>query len=216
LLPALALLGGVAVSRALHLLVGKVRTLEIFVALALAATFGIGIIVSLTFDAPVWFGLSSEKAELQIYHTTEQRQAARLAEYIRAHTSSTNRVAVVGSEPQVYFLAHRLSATRYIYMYPLMEDQPYALKMQQETIADIEAAKPQYVIYANDELSWLPQPNCPLKIPDWWKNYWSENLELIETAAIKEGSETPLQAKNLDGTDKCLLLLKRKEIANLR
>lgn len=216
LLPALSLLAAVAVSRAVHLLAAKVRTLELFAALPLVATFGIAVIVSLTFDAPVWFGLNTEKAEMQVYHTTEQREAADLAKYLRDHAAKDARIAVIGSEPQIPFLAHRLSATGYIYMYPLMEDQPYAEKMQEEMIREIEKNRPDYVVYVNDDLSWLRKPNSLGKIDDWWKSYWQKNLELINTIPIEEwhgDTPDPVAAMNRAGDAKCLLLLKRKASA---
>jgi len=38
---------------------------------------------------------------------------------LRAHTAPTERIAVIGSEPQIYFFAQRHAATGYIYMYAL-------------------------------------------------------------------------------------------------
>ena len=50
--------------------------------------------------------------------------------------------------PEIYFLFRPASpATGYIYTYGLMEPQPYALKMQQEMIAEIEAAQPEYIVF---------------------------------------------------------------------
>ena len=46
-------------------------------------------------------------------------------------------MAVLGSEPEIYFLARRHSATGYIYTYGLMEAQPFARRMQDEMIREI-------------------------------------------------------------------------------
>lgn len=40
----------------------------------------------------------------------------------------------------------------------LMENQPYALKMQKEMIGEIEAAKPRYLVFVNIFTSWLAYP----------------------------------------------------------
>jgi len=45
---------------------------------------------------------------------------------------------VLGSEPQIYFYSGRRSATGYLYMYSLTEEQKYALRMQKEMIGEIE------------------------------------------------------------------------------
>jgi hypothetical protein len=100
-----------------------------------------------------------------------------------------------------------------------MEYQPYAEKMQREMMEEIEKNKPEYVIYANDDLSWLIRPNSKRMIFDWWKEYWTENLDLIETVNIDERREitsvdSSVELKpafNRDGSRKCLLLLKRKK-----
>jgi 4-amino-4-deoxy-L-arabinose transferase-like glycosyltransferase len=66
-------------------------------------------------------------------------------DYIRNHSEKDARVAVLGSEPEVYFYAQRHSATDYILTYALGENQPFALQMQNEMISEIEAAKPEYM-----------------------------------------------------------------------
>jgi hypothetical protein len=43
--------------------------------------------------------------------------------YIRDHTQSDDRIAVLGSEPEAYFYARRRAATKYIYTYPLLARQ---------------------------------------------------------------------------------------------
>ncbi len=64
-------------------------------------------------------------------------EAISAAAYIRSHTAPDTLIAVLGSEPEIYFYAHRRSATPYIYMYGLMEPQPYALKMQNDVVRDL-------------------------------------------------------------------------------
>ena len=62
----------------------------------------------------------------------------RIADYLREHTTPDDTIAVLGSEPEIYFYSHRHSATGYIYTYPLMEPQKYARQMQEEMIREIE------------------------------------------------------------------------------
>ena len=223
LLPALSLLTGLAVSRALHLL-RRDRTIELFLAVPILAGVGIAVIWSLAGNGAVWFTMTPQMAKRQVYNTTAHEEAANLAGYIKAKSAKNARIAVIGSEPEIYFLSHRRSATAYLYAFPLMENQPYAEKMQVEMIAQIETNKPEYVVYCNDDLSWLATPDSNRHVFDWWKKYWGENLELLETIPIKERhvvsmlEQTPelTQTNNADGSGKCLLLLKRKQTADLR
>jgi hypothetical protein len=65
-----------------------------------------------------------------------------VARYIRERTRPDERVAVIGSEPQIYFSSGRRSATGCIYTYRLMELQPDASAMQRQMIHEVEAVDP--------------------------------------------------------------------------
>jgi 4-amino-4-deoxy-L-arabinose transferase-like glycosyltransferase len=90
------------------------------------------------------------------YQTTKPFvESAVVADYLAKNTKKNERILVLGSEPQIYFYADRISASGHIYMYPLMEEQPYAEKMQQQLLQDIAAAKPAYLVLVDDLSSWL-------------------------------------------------------------
>ena len=141
-LPALAFLTGVAVSRALHLLKHD-QTIELFLALLILGLFVIAVGAALVGHGSVWLGMSESQAARSMFGSTLFTEAARAADYVKSHAQKGARVAVLGSEPEIYFVSRRHSASKYIYMYPLMEEQPYALKMQNEMIGEIERARPE-------------------------------------------------------------------------
>ena len=93
-------------------------------------------------------------------------------------------IAVIGSEPQICFYSDRRSATKYIYTYPLMEPQPYAMQMQEEMIAQIETANPEFVVFVNVPMSWLARPNSVKKIFEWCDSYSSAHYEVVGIADI--------------------------------
>ena len=94
-----------------------------------------------------------------------------IAEYIKSNSSSTDTIAIFGSEPQIFFYANRHSATSYIYMYPLMEPHPYALQMQEEMIQQIEAAEPRFLLFVKMYFSWALKPTSNTLIFDWFEQY---------------------------------------------
>jgi len=98
-------------------------------------------------------------------------EAEVVSKFIRANSPANARVAVLGSEPDIYFLSQRHSATGYIYMYPLMEHQPFAHRMQDEMIHEIEAVKPEYVVVALMDNSWFVSSDADKRIFDWWDGY---------------------------------------------
>jgi len=77
-----------------------------------------------------------------------------VADYLEANSSPQDQIAVLGSEPAIYFYSHRHSATGYIYTYALSEKQKYVAEMRQEMMAEVERAHPKFVVYADDGYSW--------------------------------------------------------------
>jgi len=227
LLPVMALLTGLAVSRAIRL-VKHDTTIELFLALPIFLLFGLGCLVSLGGNGATWFAMSPVEAAENIYHTTLFTEAQKLADSLRevgrgvptsspragstsaysAYSAVLPRIAVLGSEPEIYFYSHRRSATGYIYMYPLMETHPYAAKMQQELVNEIETNQPDYVVYVDFPISWLGRPESSRVFDHWWQNY-SANLELVQTIDIGPPADAPEPENPEDAVPRGHLLLYR-------
>ena len=119
--------------------------------------------------------LSPIEVSHTIYAGNPFPETIKVAEYVRDHTDSSDTIAVVGSEPQIYFYSHRHSATGYIYTYPLMEAQTYARQMQSEMIHEIESAEPKYLISVTIDVSWLHSPRSEKLIFEWAQRYIADN-----------------------------------------
>lgn len=118
-----------------------------------------------------FFSLNPAMACRYMYFPNPFPESIAIADYIRSRSAPDSTIAVLGSEPQIYFYAHRRSATSYIYTYSLMENHKYALTMQQEMIKDIERNKPDYLIYVKTPTSWLRKEESNMTLLDWFKNY---------------------------------------------
>jgi hypothetical protein len=95
-----------------------------------------------------------------------------------------------------------------------MEEHPYALKMQEDMIREIERARPECVIYIDDQFSWLPRRGSKQRIFDWWKAYWAANLDLVMTLEVEESQErgTDMDKSATDApTLKHILIFKRRQ-----
>jgi hypothetical protein len=167
LLPAAALLAGATVRHR-----------------AMYWVFGAALVVSLAMQSEFLLRLSPLGACRELYGRNPFPEAMQVADYIRAHSGENARIAVLGSEPEIYFYAHRHSATSYIYMYGLMEAQPYALLMQNEMIKEVEANAPQYVVQVSGNASWLQDQDSPARIFDWWYAYGARHYHLVGIADI--------------------------------
>jgi hypothetical protein len=170
LLPALVLLAGVAVSRGIHL-VRHEKSVEVLLALPILGMFVVGMVYAVVEHGAVWFDSSPEQACRRIYKGQFFAESVEVGRYLRDHSAEKARIAVLGSEPQIYFYARRHSATGYIYMYPLMEPHRYSVRMQAEMIGELEAARPEYVVFVSLEWSWGFRPTSERRLLDWWTGY---------------------------------------------
>jgi len=151
---------------------------------------------------PVWrqrelfFLWTPRRACQEIYTMNPFVESLVIADYLSRHTTPEQRVAVIGSEPQLYFYAKRLSATGYIYTFELMEPTPFALQMQQEMCREIEAAKPEFLVYIHVDSSWLAEPDSNHFIYHWAARYVEDNYRPVGLADIVSPTRTDYQWGN--------------------
>lgn len=151
LLPAAALLTGLAVSSAAETLAehGNRRLALIPVMIFLAA-FGWSVLS----QRILYFSLDPYTAINVTYGSNPFVAAWQTADYIRQSSSEKARIAVLGSEPEIYFYARRHSVTGYLYMYSLIVRQKYTARMQKEFINEVETNRPEYLVYVDVADSW--------------------------------------------------------------
>lgn len=104
----------------------------------------------------------------RIYGLNPFVESEAIGDFIRRNSDEGDKIAVIGSEPQIYFFAERESATGFIYMYPLMEDHEYNLEMQEQMINEIETSEPEVIVMVDITASWLKKPASPIRIFRWW------------------------------------------------
>jgi hypothetical protein len=189
LLPAVGLLAGVAIQaleRRFLRAAPKGRWLPL-VAVFIAA---IAIGHTLKLNRSAFFDLSPAELSRGLYGASPFPESLQIAEYIRENSSLDARVAVIGSEPQIYFYSGRRSATGHIYTYPLMEAQSLALDMQQEMIAEIERNGPEFFVYVNVGESWLARKDSHQLLFHWFHEYRKEHLELVGYLEVIDARNT--------------------------
>ncbi len=149
---------------------------------------------SLIQGSDIYFRLTPVQASRAIYGTSPFPEAVEIGRYLALHCAPNARVAVIGSEPEMFFYSHRRSATGYICTYPLVEPQPYAAVMQMEMIQEVEQSRPEYVVYVNVRNSWV-QSTAPISrtIFDWFERYQREQLQLVGLVEIPPDSPAHYQ-----------------------
>jgi hypothetical protein len=197
MLPAMALLAGCAVSGTNQLWkpradVSRIKDWPLWGYALLQMTI-------ILVHSDVWFFMTPAQASIAKWNMSLFVDAEIAAAYIHDHSTSGARVAVIGSEPEIYFLSNRHSATGYIYTYSLMEPQPFAKRMQEEMISEIENVSPEFVTYIKVDNSWIQRPKSDTYIFHWWYSYQT-NYTLIgfldATSTVENRAMWGMQARH--------------------
>jgi hypothetical protein len=154
---------------------------------ALAAVLAMGIAVA--WQRAPFFQSDTTTVSRARYGRNPFPESIEIARYIASNSAPGDRIAVLGSEPQLYFYAHRRAATRYVYAYALMEPHPHAGQLQDQVIREIEAARPLFAVFVDVPTSWLAQPSSDRRIQRWMSSYLPSHYETVGVVEIPpEGS----------------------------
>jgi len=187
-LPAVALMTAVAVVSATRL--SSTTRLPRAVRHAPLLLFLAALAYTVLSERELWFRTPPLLAARRLYEGNPFPESIEVSRYIEAHSKPDDRVVVLGSEPQIYFLSDRRSATGYIYTYGLMESQPYAGQMQREMIREVEAARPAFLVFVSVSSSWLAEPQSDMGIVDWARAYVAHDFDLVGVIDILPGDRT--------------------------
>jgi len=179
--PAVALLAGRAVSTAVRAAAAHGRAMALVAALLLFAGAAATYVAR---ERDYLFSMSPHDVIRSVYGGNPFLEAIPIAAYIAARTTPADTIAVLGSEPEIYFYAARRAATGYIYAYPLVEPQRYASRMQDEAIRDIEGARPAYVVHVGIGSSWGIWPGADRRILAWIPQFLRSCYHLVGVVDI--------------------------------
>jgi hypothetical protein len=191
LLPALCLLAGQAVSVAMEWV--RAGNPDAARAALPAALFVSMWMLAVFHHRAIFFALGPDQVCKKIYRANPFLECREIGRRLREQSPPGARIAVLGSEPELLFSARRHSATGYIYMYDMIESQPYAGEMQREMIAQIEAARPEYLVFVKIPSSWDLRADFHRAAGDavmsWMPKFTSDFYEPAGLVIVKPDSE---------------------------
>jgi hypothetical protein len=132
-----------------------------------------------------FFQTRPETVSRIIYGNNPFPESLVIADYIKEHSSPSDKIAILGSEPQILFYADRVSASKHIFMYYLMGNHLHALSMQKEAMADIELTKPPILINVVIPTSWLFQKDSNSMLFHWLDGFVLKNYKLAGVVEIQ-------------------------------
>jgi hypothetical protein len=106
-------------------------------------------------------------------------RAALVARAIEERTEPEEPFLIIGSEPQIYYLADRPAATRLIHVYTATGPYAAAPSLHAELVSDLRDGRPRYVLLVNIVSSLTEFPN---RIPE----FLSPILRILQTEYVVE------------------------------
>ena len=177
IIPVISLLTGFALSFIAGLLKKNgsglvIKTLPIILAL---------IVISFTLikESAYLFSRSPENISRTTYGSNPFVEAIEISKYIKENSTKDDRIEVIGSEPEIYFYSDRRAASKYAVIYTMIGSHKYALEMQKDYAAQVEAARPKFIIYVSVATSWAMPPEAEKWILGWVNLYVSTNYDLV-------------------------------------
>ncbi len=214
MLPITAILVGVAVNAASEgLAAHTTRRLSLIPMFVFLAAFAYSVFVQRRdyfFNTP-----------LQVFESTYSASAfvpaLEVAEHIRRESPEAAHIAVLGSEPEIYFYAHRHSATGFLYMYSLIGRQKYTALMREDMMRELQANHPDYVVYVDVWDSWGERAGVPQAAGflAWLQDFMKSSYERVGVADIGEQTRYVWgdAAKTyMAQSSKVIYVLKRREL----
>jgi hypothetical protein len=129
---------------------------------------------------PFFFIETPIQASRTLYGREFFPEAVEIGRYLEAHTATGDCIAVLGAEPEIFFYAHRRSATGYIYFYGVWEDSTVTERITKEMVREIETAQPRYII-----VEFIPP-----RLIDWARRYLNKGYEIVGRIDIVSDDKT--------------------------
>ena len=131
----------------------------------------IAILSTLAAHRDVLFQFSPTKVTQTVYPIYPFPFSPTIAEIIKEKTSIKDRIAIIGNEPQFLFYSQRRSATSFMYIYSLGEDQPLAEQFRLEMIRQVESSSPKLLVYTNIQPQSYKKPKGWEELDKWFFHF---------------------------------------------
>jgi hypothetical protein len=128
-----------------------------------------------------WYYLpgSAEEKCARIYANNPFVESLWVGSYLKENSEPEDRIFIFGSEPQVLFYAQRRSASRYIFVYPLMIALEGTRERQQQALEEIRASRPEFIVGAFLGTSLLEGPDTPSDLRDGLRELVESSFRLV-------------------------------------
>jgi len=129
-----------------------------------------------------YFSPDYNKILRDVYDVNPFPEAKVIGDYIKERTNEKDQIALIGSEPQIYYYTNRKAPSKHAYFSFLVKGNPRSFRMQKEFIKDVEKAKPKFLVFFDHPLSLFTEANADLTVFQWVKGFTKNYYQIVGIA----------------------------------
>jgi len=137
-----------------------------------------------------YFHPNYERILRSVYGSNPFPETVEIANYININSKPEDQTALIGSEPEFFIYTNKNYLSRHAYFAAIVADFKQHPQWQREFAADIEKAKPRYIVFYNHSISLFVQPNTEKYIFEWVNKYTAAHYKIIGVADMVDGQQT--------------------------
>lgn len=187
ILPGLSILAGLTFYAFDDIMRNRAGVKSPTVKYAYVVIFIIATFMHLNKNKDYYFNPNYERILRMVYGNNPFPETAKIGEYINANSKPEDNIIAIGSEPEIYFYTQKHCPSRHAYFSALVDSVDEHKQWQREFVADVEKAKPRYVIFYNHPISLMVQRGVDQYVFEWYNKYVTENYQLIGLVDMIEG-----------------------------
>lgn len=146
-----------------------------------------------------YFNTNSTQLLRQVYGLNPFPESKVIADKLNTMMKPEDKLAVFGTEIQMYFYTNKISPSRFAGSGALLEfPTKKAEEWQKEFINDVEKANPRFLVFYSHAISWLANPNVKNLIFPWFDKFSAEKYNLIGYADMYDNTTNYVWAPDID------------------
>ncbi len=146
-----------------------------------------------------YFNTNSTQLLRQVYGLNPFPESKVIADKLNTMMKPEDKLAVFGTEIQMYFYTNKISPSRFAGSGALLEFPiAKADDWQKEFINDVEKANPRFLVFFSHPISWLANPKVNNLIFPWFDKFSAEKYNLIGYADMYDNMTNYVWAPNID------------------
>jgi hypothetical protein len=146
-----------------------------------------------------YFNTNSTQLLRQVYGLNPFPESKVIADKLNTMMKPEDKLAVFGTEIQMYFYTNKISPSRFAGSGALLEFPiKKAEEWQKEFISDVEKANPRFLVFFSHPISWMAHPDVNNLIFPWFDKFSAEKYNLIGYADMYDNMTNYVWAPNID------------------